>query len=84
MPVQSPLIYEVPREGNFAPVKNAEGQDSPATSREALIRYHRRSLEKVGLHVDPERAVEVSFRLTHNKEALERSFRGGDAPLIIG
>lgn len=35
---RSPVVVECRREDEFAPVKNAEGQDSPETCREAQLR----------------------------------------------
>jgi UDP-N-acetylglucosamine/UDP-N-acetylgalactosamine diphosphorylase len=79
----NPLIYEVPREGNFAPVKNAEGNDSPVTSRDALMRAHRGHLTDAGLTVSDSRDVEVSFRWVGNKKALQEGFEEGESPLTI-
>jgi len=79
----NPLIYEVPREGNFAPVKNAEGGDSPATARDALMRAHRRHLADAGLTVADSRPVEISFRWVGNTKALQEGFEEGEGPLTI-
>jgi len=42
--------WEVDRDQEFAPIKNADGAatDSPTTSREALMRLHRKQIEKKG------------------------------------
>ena len=38
-------LFETMREEEFAPVKNAEGNDSPATARELLRNLHKRWVE---------------------------------------
>jgi UDP-N-acetylglucosamine/UDP-N-acetylgalactosamine diphosphorylase len=45
------LILAFAREDEFAPVKNAEGQDSPATSREAMMEKFARWLVACGVKV---------------------------------
>lgn len=36
------MVFEVAREDEFSPLKNAEGRDSPSTARSALLAQHRR------------------------------------------
>ena len=66
----NPLVFEVAREGHFAPVKNAEGSDSPLTSRAALTRFHRRQLRNAGVAC-PEGNLEISFRYLWNPDGIE-------------
>ncbi len=54
------LVVEADRAREFNPVKNAEGQDSPQTSREALLALHRLWLEEAGVTVPEGCAVEIS------------------------
>jgi UDP-N-acetylglucosamine/UDP-N-acetylgalactosamine diphosphorylase len=51
----NPLVLETDRAGDFAPVKNAEGVDSPATCRDAQLRLFAGWLRACGatLSVDP-------------------------------
>jgi UDP-N-acetylglucosamine/UDP-N-acetylgalactosamine diphosphorylase len=55
---RSTMVQEVRREDEFAPVKNAEGADSPDTARAALVDQARRWMAAAGLAL-PEGAVEV-------------------------
>jgi len=52
------VTQEVPREDEFAPVKNAEGSDSPDTARDALIAQGKRWMAAAGLSI-PAGPVEV-------------------------
>ena len=54
------LVLETSRQEEFNPVKNAEGSDSPATSREALNENGRRWLTAAGYEIDSGAAVEIS------------------------
>jgi UDP-N-acetylglucosamine/UDP-N-acetylgalactosamine diphosphorylase len=52
-------ILEVERRDEYAPVKNAEGGDSPDTARRALDALTRRWLAAAGIEVPPDRWVEL-------------------------
>jgi UDP-N-acetylglucosamine/UDP-N-acetylgalactosamine diphosphorylase len=52
-------IVETLREDEYAPVKNAEGNDSPATSRRALVALYRRWLESAGIALPECSAIEI-------------------------
>jgi UDP-N-acetylglucosamine/UDP-N-acetylgalactosamine diphosphorylase len=54
------LVVEGDRSREFNPVKNREGNDSPETSRAALLRIHREWLTAAGALVDESARVEIS------------------------
>lgn len=56
---RSPVVLEVERARQFAPVKNAEGADSPATASAALQSEFRRWYEAAGRE-PPEGVIELS------------------------
>lgn len=67
------LVVEGNREREFNPVKNAEGNDSPATSRSALTRIYREWLSAAGQTVDDARTPEISPLVA--QDAVELSAR---------
>lgn len=74
---QNPLIYTTKREDEFSPVKNADGNDSPATSRRDQIRLHARWLEAAGVSVprkadgEPDCTIEISPLFASSAEELK-------------
>ncbi|GJM20248.1 MAG: UDP-N-acetylhexosamine pyrophosphorylase [Planctomycetota bacterium] len=71
------LVQEVRREDEFAPVKNAEGNDSPATSRAALSAQAKRWMTQAGLHVR-DGDVEVGPLFALDVEAFCATLTGAD------
>lgn len=57
------LILEFAREEEFAPVKNAEGSDSPETSRAAMMEKWARWFEACGVKVPRDSQGRISVRL---------------------
>ena len=57
------LVLEFAREDEFAPVKNAEGQDSPQTARAAMVAKFARWLEACGVAVPRDAQGLVSVRI---------------------
>lgn len=78
---------DVPREDDFAPVKNATGNDSPQTARAALLAQGKRWLEAAGATVIGDFGVEVSPTLSYDGEGLDmfkgRVFDTTEAPLLL-
>lgn len=64
------LIVEGNREREFNPVKNADGSDSPATSRAALNRIGREWLAKVGHNIPDGTNVEISPLIALDEDEL--------------
>jgi UDP-N-acetylglucosamine/UDP-N-acetylgalactosamine diphosphorylase len=70
------VIYETKREEEFSPIKNAEGQDSPATSLHDQVRMWANWLEEAGVSVPRDAdgqiaaAIEISPLFADSAEAL--------------
>jgi UDP-N-acetylglucosamine/UDP-N-acetylgalactosamine diphosphorylase len=69
----SALVVEADREREFNPVKNAEGNDSPATAQAALNRIARAWIEQAGGTVEAGVQVEISpWAALDERELAER------------
>jgi UDP-N-acetylglucosamine/UDP-N-acetylgalactosamine diphosphorylase len=56
----SPLVVEIERIEEFAPIKNKEGNDSPQTSQQLQKDRARRWLQSIGVEVGKNTSVEIS------------------------
>ena len=74
---RNPLVIETRREDDFAPVKNAEGLDSPATCREAQVAQFGRWLAANGaaLPPGPVPPIEVSPSFGYDEDSFADSWR---------
>lgn len=86
------VAVEAARADEFSPVKNAAGDDSPATARRDLGRLHARWLERVGVVVprdaagEPAVAIEIDPRVSLEGEGLAERVPPGtvlDGPLHL-
>jgi UDP-N-acetylglucosamine/UDP-N-acetylgalactosamine diphosphorylase len=74
---ENPIVLEIDRSREFSPVKNAEGDDSPATARRDMVRLAARMLEDAGVGVprdddgEPAVAVEISPLAARTVEELK-------------
>jgi UDP-N-acetylglucosamine/UDP-N-acetylgalactosamine diphosphorylase len=78
---QRPVLLEIDRSREFSPVKNADGQDSPATAQADMVRLAAAWLEEAGVRVprgadgQPLHAVEVSPLAARNIDELREVVR---------
>lgn len=81
------LVYEIDREREFNPLKNAEGQDSPATVQAALMRIASEWLSACGVEVPADCPVEISPLLALDAEELKSRIPSDltiSGPLYLG
>ncbi|MEM7673357.1 MAG: UDPGP type 1 family protein [Verrucomicrobiota bacterium] len=77
---KNPVVIETLREDDFSPVKNAEGLDSPKTSREDQMRQFVRWMVSAGLEVPcdesglPDFEIEVSPQFATDAESFAESW----------
>lgn len=76
------LIVEGDRAREFNPVKNADGDDSPATARAAMLRLHAGWLRTAGQPVPDGAAVEIGPLFALDEDELVTRLRSG--PLYQG
>jgi UDP-N-acetylglucosamine/UDP-N-acetylgalactosamine diphosphorylase len=91
---RNPLVLYTRREEEFSPVKNAAGDDSPATTRRNLIRRAARWLEACGVTVprgpdgEPAQPIEISPALALDADDLRDRLKAAPAlspgqPLLL-
>jgi UDP-N-acetylglucosamine/UDP-N-acetylgalactosamine diphosphorylase len=74
---ERPVVLEIDRAAEFSPVKNAEGEDSPATARRDMVRQAAQELQEAGVTVprgrsgEPKFKVEISPLAARNVEELK-------------
>jgi len=73
---KNPVIIEAARADDFSPVKNAEGVDSPTTSKQDQLRMFARWLKAAGesLEVDETGLPSVTFEISHRFAADQADF----------
>jgi len=65
------VAFEVPREGEFTPVKNADGIDSPESARNELSAYHKKLAQQAGAtFTSTDGLFEISPLLSYQGENL--------------
>jgi UDP-N-acetylglucosamine/UDP-N-acetylgalactosamine diphosphorylase len=78
---RNPVVIETLRECDFSPVKNAEGLDSPKTSRDDQLRQFARWLRENGASVEvdqtglPAMTIEVSPLFGYDEDSFSDSWR---------
>lgn len=73
---KSPVIIEAARADDFSPVKNAEGLDSPKTSKEDQLRMFARWLKAAGesIETDDTGLPSITFEISHRFACDESDF----------
>lgn len=72
---ESSIIVEADRRGEFTPMKNATGEDSPETAVSQILASHRKWLEAAGATVKDGIKVEILPQVSYSGEGLDR-FKG--------
>jgi UDP-N-acetylglucosamine/UDP-N-acetylgalactosamine diphosphorylase len=63
-------LFETLREDEFAPIKNATGEDSPESAIKMVRDLHRRWLEKAKIKIEGKDHFEIDPRLCYDGEDL--------------
>lgn len=71
------LVLEADRGREFNPVKNADGADSPKTSRAALVALHREWLLDASARIGEDVPVEISPLFAQNSDELRKKLKPG-------
>ncbi|MBW3540515.1 MAG: UDPGP type 1 family protein, partial [Planctomycetes bacterium] len=71
------LVVEADRAREFNPVKNAEGDDSPATARAALVRLASEWLRAAGVDIPAGATVEIGPLFALDADEAAERIRGG-------
>jgi len=66
---ERPVVLEIDRAVEFSPVKNAKGEDSPATAERDMIRLATAMLEEAGVEVPRDEACNPTVRVEINPVA---------------
>lgn len=74
---QRALVMEVERAQEFNPVKNAEGDDSPATARAALVTLHRNWLQAAGAVIADDVPIEIDPLFALDEEEVKQKVTPG-------
>ncbi len=83
---KNPLVIEVDRAEEFNPVKNATGEDSPETSRTALIEQAKSWLQQAGCETHPNAAIEISPLVALSAEDILKmnlQIKQGDNEILL-
>jgi UDP-N-acetylglucosamine/UDP-N-acetylgalactosamine diphosphorylase len=75
--VERALLLACDRDAEFAPVKNAEGQDSPTSARALMTKLYRGWIERAGAVVEGNGAIEISARYALDADELASRLPAG-------
>ncbi|MCB1063395.1 MAG: UDPGP type 1 family protein [Verrucomicrobiae bacterium] len=86
---KNPVIIETAREDDFSPVKNAEGSDSPQTSRDDQLRQYARWVKAAGIELEtddtglPTVAFEITPGFADTEAHFVESVKSSREPIVI-